>query len=110
MQLNLQAHDHLVHFYYLRALDWVNPVNALKADPLARYVIGYTQGNKKMTEQINFVLKTLDVPVTALFSTLGRTAVRGLKAQWAAGKMRYFMDKLISNLKAGDLFTANVER
>lgn len=35
MQLNLQAHDHLVHFYHLHVLDWVNPVNALKADPVA---------------------------------------------------------------------------
>ena len=33
MQLTLQIHDHLVHFYHLHALDWVNPVNALKADP-----------------------------------------------------------------------------
>ena len=35
MQLTLQAHDHLVHFYHLHALDWVNLVNALKADPKA---------------------------------------------------------------------------
>ncbi|GAM03742.1 nickel-dependent hydrogenase large subunit [Novosphingobium sp. MBES04] len=35
MQLSLQVHDHLVHFYHLHALDWVNPVNALKADPKA---------------------------------------------------------------------------
>ena len=33
MQCSLQIHDHLVHFYLLHALDWVNPVNALKADP-----------------------------------------------------------------------------
>ena len=31
----LQWHDHVVHFYHLHALDWVNPVNALKADPKA---------------------------------------------------------------------------
>ncbi|MBL8573151.1 MAG: nickel-dependent hydrogenase large subunit [Hyphomicrobiaceae bacterium] len=31
----LQVHDHIVHFYHLHALDWVNPVNALKADPKA---------------------------------------------------------------------------
>lgn len=31
----LQWHDHVVHFYHLHALDWVNPVNALKADPRA---------------------------------------------------------------------------
>ena len=33
MDKTLMAHDHIVHFYHLHALDWVNPVNALKADP-----------------------------------------------------------------------------
>src|SRR5512138_1635859 len=33
MQLNLQIHDHLVHFYHLHAFDWVDVVDALKADP-----------------------------------------------------------------------------
>lgn len=33
MAKTLQIHDHVVHFYHLHALDWVNPVNALKADP-----------------------------------------------------------------------------
>ncbi|MDE3010063.1 MAG: nickel-dependent hydrogenase large subunit [Pseudomonadota bacterium] len=33
MQLNLQVHDHLVHFYHLHALDWVDVVSALAADP-----------------------------------------------------------------------------
>ncbi len=27
------VHDHIVHFYHLSALDWVDVVNALKADP-----------------------------------------------------------------------------
>ncbi|MBP2301078.1 nickel-dependent hydrogenase large subunit [Azospirillum picis] len=35
MAKTLQVHDHIVHFYHLHALDWVNPVNALKADPQA---------------------------------------------------------------------------
>ncbi len=29
MQLTLQVHDHLVHFYHLHALDWVDVVSAL---------------------------------------------------------------------------------
>jgi hydrogenase large subunit len=33
VQLNLQVQDHLVHFYHLHALDWVDVVAALKADP-----------------------------------------------------------------------------
>jgi len=52
------------------------------------------------------VLKKLDVPVAALFSTLGRTAARGLEASWAAHKMKYFFNKLMANIKAGNTATA----
>ncbi len=34
MLATLYIHDHLVHFYHLHALDWVSPVEALKADPV----------------------------------------------------------------------------
>ena len=33
MFATLYMHDHVVHFYHLHALDWVDVVNALKADP-----------------------------------------------------------------------------
>ena len=33
MMATLYVHDHVVHFYHLHALDWVDIVNALKADP-----------------------------------------------------------------------------
>jgi hydrogenase large subunit len=39
-------------------------------------------------EPVDMVLKKLDVPITALFSTLGRTAARGLEAAWAAHKLQ----------------------
>jgi len=35
MAKTLQVQDHIIHFYHLHALDWVNPVNAMKADPKA---------------------------------------------------------------------------
>jgi hydrogenase large subunit len=105
---NIQELDEGAKYSWIKAPRWRG--HAMEVGPLARYVVGYAQGNKEITEQINFVLKTLDVPVTALFSTLGRTAARGLESQWAAGKMRYFMDKMIANIKAGDLATANIER
>jgi hydrogenase large subunit len=105
---NIEELDEAAKYSWIKAPRWRG--HAMEVGPLARYVIGYAQGNKEITEQINFVLKTLDVPVTALFSTLGRTAARGLEAQWAAGKLRYFMDKLITNIKEGDLATANVTK
>ena len=33
MHCTLYMHDHVVHFYHLHAMDWVDVVNALKADP-----------------------------------------------------------------------------
>lgn len=42
MAKTLQVHDHVVHFYHLHALDWVNPVNALKADPKATSALQQT--------------------------------------------------------------------
>jgi hydrogenase large subunit len=99
--------DESAKYSWIKAPRWKG--HAMEVGPLARYIIGYAKGDKEITEQINFVLKTLDVPVTALFSTLGRTAARGLEAQWAADKMRYFMDKMIANIKAGDTATANVD-
>lgn len=33
MQLSLWFHDHLVHFYQLAGLDWIDVVSAAKADP-----------------------------------------------------------------------------
>jgi hydrogenase large subunit len=35
MHLTLYSQDHLVHFYHLHALDWVDVVSALSADPVA---------------------------------------------------------------------------
>lgn len=39
MAASQNIHDHLVHFYHLHALDWVSPVEALKADPAAAAVL-----------------------------------------------------------------------
>ncbi|WP_316368431.1 nickel-dependent hydrogenase large subunit [Candidatus Thiodiazotropha sp. CDECU1] len=104
---NIEQIDENAKYSWIKAPRWRG--HAMEVGPLARYVVGYAKGHEEITEQINFVLKTLDVPLTALFSTLGRTAARALEADWAGDKMRYFMDKLMANIKAGDQNTANVD-
>ncbi len=56
-------HDHLVHFYHLHALDWVDIVSALKADPkataaLADSVSGAKVGGAVYFKQVQDRLKT----------------------------------------------------
>ncbi len=105
---NIKELDEGGKYSWIKAPRWRG--HAMEVGPLARYIIGYAQKNPEFKEPVDALLKELDVPVTALFSTLGRTAARGLECQWAAHKMSYFFDKLMTNLKAGDLNTANIEK
>jgi hydrogenase large subunit len=84
--------------------------HAVEVGPLARYLVAYARGRQDIKEQVDGALKALDVPLTALFSTLGRTAARGLECQWAAHRMKKYYADLIANIKAGDLATANMEK
>jgi hydrogenase large subunit len=105
---NIEALDESAKYSWIKAPRWKG--HAMEVGPLARWVIGYAQGRPEFKEPVEAVLKKLDVPVTALFSTLGRTAARGLECQWAADKLLHFYNKLIANIKAGDTATANVEK
>jgi hydrogenase large subunit len=105
---NIEALDEGGKYSWIKSPRWRG--NAVEVGPLARFVVGYAQGNPEFKEPTEALLKKLDVPVTALFSTLGRTAARALECQWAAQKMRHFQDKLVATIKAGDSSTANVDK
>ena len=79
----------------------------MEVGPLARALLMYASGNPQMKELVDYTLKTLDVPVTALFSTLGRTAARGLESKVIADAMQGMFDQLMANIKAGDVRTFN---
>lgn len=104
---NIKQIDENAKYSWIKAPRWRG--HAMEVGPLARYVVGYAKGIPEFKEPVDKVLHDLGLPLPALFSTLGRTAARGLECSWAAHKMRYFMDKLMNNLKAGDLATANVD-
>ena len=76
--------------------------NPMEVGPLARMLVGYASGKPEFQEVVNAALTNLNVPVTALFSTLGRTAARGLETQLVAGWSQEFYNQLIENIKNGD--------
>lgn len=55
------------------------------------------------------MMSALNLPLSGIQSTLGRILCRAHEAQWAAGKLQYFFDKLMTNLKNGNLATASTE-
>jgi hydrogenase large subunit len=81
--------------------------NAMEVGPLARVLMLYASGHEQTKELVNTTLKTLDVPVDALFSTLGRTAARTLETKIIADNMQVWYDNLIANIRAGNTDTFN---
>jgi hydrogenase large subunit len=79
----------------------------MEVGPLSRALMMYASGNEQMKELVDMTLRTLDVPVTALFSTLGRTAARTLETKVFADQMQVWYDQLVANIKAGDVRTFN---
>ncbi len=49
----------------------------VEVGPLARVLALYATGNEQTVDLVDHTLKTLDAPLSAVFSTLGRTAARG---------------------------------
>jgi len=70
--------------------------------PLARNLVAYTSGQKDVKTLVDHVLKTLGVGTEALFSTLGRTAARGIETVVVGNAMGGWIDTLKSNIASGD--------
>jgi hydrogenase large subunit len=104
---NIEEIDENAKYSFIKAPRWRG--NAMEVGPLARYVVAYARGREDIKDQVDGLLHDLGLPLTALFSTLGRTAARGLECSWAAHKMRVVYDDMLANLKAGDTATANMD-
>lgn len=70
--------------------------------PLARFIIGYAKGDERIKGLVDYTLKATGLPVTVLFSTLGRTAARALETKLVADYTENWVNELIANIKSGD--------
>ncbi|MGI6207696.1 MAG: nickel-dependent hydrogenase large subunit [Anaerolineae bacterium] len=78
--------------------------------PLARMLIAYAAGHPRVRELVDMVLSRLEVGPEALFSTLGRTAARGIEALLLAEQLEGWVNELAANMAAGDLRIHSGER
>jgi len=95
-------------YSWLKTPRWKD--HPMEVGPLARMIVAYAHGRQDVKEVINEALAKLKLPVTALFSTLGRTAARGLETRLIAHWMKEFYDELINNIKNGDYRMFNPEK
>lgn len=79
----------------------------MEVGPLARVLILYASGDRATRGLVDHSLSRLGLPVSALFSTLGRIAARTLETKLIADEMSGMHDALIANIASGDLATFN---
>lgn len=82
----------------------------VEVGPLARCLTAYSAGHREMKTAVDMVLTKLQLGTDALFSTLGRTAARGIETLVLARKLPEWLDSLTANIKGGDYAVHNGEK
>ena len=95
-------------YSWLKAPRWAE--TPMEVGPLARVLAMYATGNEQVQELTNKVLSTLNAPLEAVFSTLGRTAARAIETKVFADFMLKTYNDLIDTIKAGDTDTFNGDK
>ena len=92
-------------YSWLKSPRWNGQV--VEVGPLARVLVLYASGHTQTRELVDSALAKLQLPMQALYSTLGRTAARTLESKIIADAMQGWYEALIANIKSGDLKTHN---
>lgn len=92
-------------YSWLKSPRWKGKV--VEVGPLARVLMLYATGHEQTRELTRMALAKLDLPMQALYSTLGRTAARTLETKVIVEQMNGWYNQLMANIKAGDLRTFN---
>ncbi len=79
----------------------------MEVGPLARVLMLYATDNEQAKALVDSTLTQLDLPLEALYSTMGRTAARTLETAIIVDALRGWYDNLLANIKAGDVKTFN---
>jgi [NiFe] hydrogenase large subunit/hydrogenase large subunit len=82
----------------------------MEVGPLARALVAYASGHDGVRELAGEALGRLGVGPAALFSTLGRTAARGIETVLLARKLEQWYGDLVTRIKSGDTATFTKDR
>jgi hydrogenase large subunit len=84
--------------------------HAMEVGPLSRMLVGFAAGNAEIKDAVTEALAALKAPAAVLFSTLGRTAARGIETKLVARWGLEFYQQLLTNIKNGDTRTFTKEK
>ena len=100
--------DVAAKYSWLKTPRWKG--HAMEVGPLSRMLVGYAAGNAEIKDVVTEALTALKAPPSVLFSTLGRTAARGIETKLIARWALEFYGQLLTNIKNGDSRTFTKEK
>jgi [NiFe] hydrogenase large subunit/hydrogenase large subunit len=77
----------------------------MEVGPLARMLVAYASGHEEARALIGDALGKLNVGPAALYSTLGRTAARGIETVLLARRLNTWYNSLVDRIRSGDTQT-----
>ncbi len=92
-------------YSYIKTPRWKE--KPMEVGPLSRMVVGYAAGVEDIKEVVDKALHTLNVPIEAIFSTLGRTAARAIESELVVHYMKDDFKRLWDLVKTGQNSTFN---
>ncbi|HEY1254363.1 MAG TPA: nickel-dependent hydrogenase large subunit [Terracidiphilus sp.] len=94
-------------YSFLKTPRWKD--HPMEVGPLARLLVSFAAGRTEVQDLVKDTLGKLGVGVPALFSTLGRTAARGLDAALAMKWLKEDYGHLMERVKINEVSTFNGE-
>lgn len=82
----------------------------MEVGPLSRMLVAYASGHPRVKAVVDMVLDEVGAGPKALFSTLGRTAARGIETLVIAEQLIPWLDELAANMAEGNLQIHNGEK
>jgi len=82
----------------------------MEVGPLARALVAYASGDEQVKQLVDSTLAKLNLPASALFSTLGRVAARALEAEIMVGRLSGWVAQLNDNMAHGDVRIHNGDK
>lgn len=83
--------------------------HSTETGPLACVLVNYAKGNPDIKPLVDMVLQKLSVGPEALFSTLGRTAARGIETLAIANKMAAMLEEFKDNIRSDKQIVEDLE-
>ena len=83
--------------------------HSTETGPLACVLVNYAKGNPDIKPLVDMVLQKLSVGPEALFSTLGRTAARGIETLAIANKMASTIEEFKDNIRSDKQIVEDLE-